>query len=156
MFPGQLHSAVALPTDVTETEAPDFLLTIDGAVIGAEIAELFLPSPPDAILPLQVSENEERLVVETARRQAIQQGVPPQFLQIRLRSESLTKSNRARVAAVLCDYVAATFAAPGEVRAGIGSLPPAGLPHYEVGLETRVTSLKVRNTTRQLTQLLRE
>ena len=45
-------------------------------------------------------------------------GVPPQQLQVRLRPQSWTKPNRDRVAAVLCDYVASNFAAPGEVKSG--------------------------------------
>src|SRR5262249_42256489 len=53
-----------------------------------------------------------------ARQQAIRRGVPPQQLQVRLRPQSLTKSNRDRVATILCNYVASNFAAPGEVTSG--------------------------------------
>lgn len=110
-------------TDVDETEEPDFLLTIDGAVVGAEITELFLPSPPNAALPMQATENEERLMVEMARQEAIQRGVPPQQLQVRLRRQCLTKPSRDRVATALCDYVASNFAAPGQVKSGEKPLP---------------------------------
>jgi hypothetical protein len=99
------------------------LFTIDGAVVGAEVTELFLPSPPNSVLPMQATENEERLVVEMGRKQAIQRGVPPQQLEVCLRPQSLTKPNRDRIASVLCDYVASNFAAPGEVKSGERPLP---------------------------------
>jgi hypothetical protein len=118
-----LERIALAPNDVNETEEPDFLLTIDGAVVGAEVTELFLPSPADAVLPMQATENEERLMVEKARQQAIQRAVPPQQLQVRLRPQSLTKPNRDRVATILCDYVASNFAAPGEVKSGVQPLP---------------------------------
>ena len=67
---------------------------------------------------MQATENEERLMVEMARQKAIQRKVPPQQLQVRLSPHLLTKPNRDRVAALLCDYVASNFAVPGKVKSG--------------------------------------
>ncbi len=132
-----LKHFATVPTDIEETEEPDFLLTIDGTIVGAEVTELYLPSPPDAELPMQATENEERLMVEMARRQAIQSNVPPQQLQVRLSPHVLKKQNRERVSAILCDYVASNFAAPGEVKSGTRHLLPTEIVHITMyGLRT--------------------
>ena len=104
------------PTPIDETEEPDFIFSLDSTTIGAEITELYLPSAPNAALPEQAKENEERLMVEMARQKAIQVHVPAQHLQLRLSAHFLTKRHRTTVAAEVCDFVAANFALPGEVK----------------------------------------
>jgi len=126
-----------VPEPVDETEEPDFLFNLNSATIGAEITELYLPSAPGAALPDQAKENEERLMVEMARQQAIQQQIPPQQLQLRLSPHVLTKRHRTSVATELCDFVAANYAQPGEVKSLQRHELPRNIVHITLfGLRT--------------------
>lgn len=112
------------PAHIVETEEPDFLFDLNSTMIGAEVTELYLPSSPDAALPEQARENEERMIVEMARQQAIQKRVPSQLLQLRLSRNCLTKEQRHSVAAEICDFVAKNFAHPGKAKSfEYGDLP---------------------------------
>ena len=105
------------PKHVNETEKPDFLLTIDGTIVGAEVTELYLPSP-DVHLPIQATENEARVMVAMACKKAEQGKIPPQHVSVRISRHFLKKQNRDRVSEALFDYVSSNFAAPGEVKSG--------------------------------------
>jgi hypothetical protein len=118
------HFGIA-PTTIDETEEPDFLLRIHGAVIGAEVTELYQPSASGAHLQTQAVESEHRLMVEMARRRAIELDIPPQQVAVRLSSHVLTKQNRSRVSAILCEYVASHLAAPSQAMSSTPyDLPP--------------------------------
>ena len=107
------HLRVA-PSAIDETEEPDFLFPLNATRIGAEVTELYLPSPAGADLPEQASDNEERIMVEMAHQKAIQHQLPAQQMQLRLSPHVLTKRQRKAVAADIYDFVASNFASPGE------------------------------------------
>lgn len=120
-----LRHLSALPSSIEETEEPDFLFNLGLTTIGAEVTELYLPSPPNTTLPEQAKENEERHMVDLARQQAIQMEVPPQQLQLRISSHFLTKQKRQSCASEIANFVAANFAQPGEVKSfQCHELPP--------------------------------
>ena len=122
------HLGIA-PSPIEETEEPDFLFPLNATHVGAEVTELYLPSPAGADLPEQATENEERIMVEMARQRAIQQQVPAQQMQLRLSPHVLTKRQRKAVSADIYDFVASNFASPGEVRSFRSPQLPQSIVH---------------------------
>lgn len=89
-----LISMASTVVDEAHYDNPDFLLNIDGAIVGAEVTDLYLPSPSVAGMGDARSSGEARETVRMARQEAIKRNVPPQFVNVRLSPNSLSKANR--------------------------------------------------------------
>lgn len=120
------------PATIDETEEPDFLFNFDNLDIGAEITEIYLPSPAYVELPEQAKENEERIMVEIARQRAIEASVPAQHLQLRLSPHVLHKRQRKHVADQIFSFVSSNFAEAGEVKSFQSQELPSSIVHLSL------------------------
>jgi hypothetical protein len=95
-----------LPIDVTkEREAPDFLLSYQGQVVGIEVTELFVP--PSGSTTLQAHESLTNRIVQRAKAEYQQRGCPPIHVSIGFVPRSdLRNANRDRLSKAIVDFLA--------------------------------------------------
>lgn len=96
-----------LPIDITdEREAPDFLVSYDGQVVGIEVTELFVP--PREGTTLQAHESLTSRIVQRARADYQRQGGPPMHVSIGFTPRcDLGGTNRDNLSKALVDFLAA-------------------------------------------------
>lgn len=94
-----------LPIDITdEREAPDFLASYEGQVVGIEVTELFVP-PRDGTT-LQAHESLTNRIVQRAKTDYQQRGCPPIHVSIGFVPRcDLRNTNRDRLSKALVDFL---------------------------------------------------
>lgn len=131
-----------LPIDITEErEAPDFLVSYEGQVVGIEVTELFVPQHGSTTL--QAHESLTSRMVQRAKADYQQRGCPPIHVNIGFVPRiDLRNTNRDRLSKALVDFLATRPLAqwerldwhpdePGELPDEIAFLHALGVPDQE-------------------------